>query len=302
MTALAENTKPQATAFSTTDLWMIFLGVTWGINFVLLKAAVSEMRPLGFAGLRFALATLMMLALWRAREGGTPIARRDWPKIALLGIVGNTFYQLFFITAIKLSTASNTSLIVATSPIWVALCGRIFRLDRASRKVWLGILLSFAGLYLIIGSGGDVRLGSQSLLGDLLALGGAMSWALYTLFARPVLARYSSLTFTTWSMVAGAPIVLIAGIPDLLQTNLLAVSTSTWLILVFSATFALSIGYIIWNAGVHHLGQARTANYVNLSPVVALAVGAVFLAEPIPLLKLIGAAVVLAGITLARRG
>ncbi|TMC47454.1 MAG: DMT family transporter, partial [Chloroflexi bacterium] len=144
-------------------------------------------------------ATLHASGLWRVFEGSERIARRDWPAVIALGIIGNTGYQFFFISAIKYSSASNTSLIVATAPIWVALFGGLLKLERLSVRSWLGILLSFAGLYLIINnsfSANTLTLGSQTLFGDLLMLGGALSWALYTLLSKPLLARYSSLTYT----------------------------------------------------------------------------------------------------------
>ena len=88
-----------------------------------------------------ALGTLVMLALWRVFEGSERITRRDWPAVIALGIIGNTGYQFFFISAIKYSSASNTSLIVATAPIWVALFGGLLKLERLSVRSWLGILL-----------------------------------------------------------------------------------------------------------------------------------------------------------------
>jgi drug/metabolite transporter (DMT)-like permease len=303
-TSTTLQTKTQTSAsFASIDFWMIFLVTIWGANFVLIKSALTGMNALVFGGLRFTLAAFIMLGLWRALEGHVRIARADILKIVLLGIVGNTVYQLCFVTAIKLSTASNTSLIVATSPIWVALLGTGFRLDQPTKKMWLGIFLSIAGLYLIISSSGSgFSLSDQTLMGDLLMLCGAIAWGLYTLLARPVLKKYSSLTFTTWSMVAGGPLVLLAGVPDLLNTNLAAVSWTVWAILIFSAVFALSIGYIIWNMGVHRLGQSRAANYVNVSPIISMLMAAVFLGEPLTVIKVVGAAVVLVGLTLTRRG
>ncbi|MEP7200572.1 MAG: DMT family transporter [Chloroflexota bacterium] len=301
-TSTTVQPKLQAVTFSSIDLWVLFLVTVWGVNFVLIKSALNEFSALGFNALRFGVGTLLMLVLWRIFEGHVRIARGDWPKIALLGIVGNTLYQLPFILAIKLSTASNTSLIVATGPIWIALLSALLKLDRLTWRSWLGIALSFVGLYVIITANGNVVLGSQTLFGDLLMLGGAIAWAIYTVLARPLLRKYSSTTFTTWTMAVGAPAVFLAGVPDLLQTNFLAISSPTWLILLFSATFAISIGYIIWNAGVHRLGQARTATYANLTPIIALTIGAVLLAEPVSLAKLIGAGVVLVGVTITRRG
>ena len=295
--------KAQGLSFSTTDLWVLFLVTVWGVNFVAIKGAVGEMSALAFNALRFGLGTLLMIALWRAFEGGARIERRDWLGIALLGIVGNTIYQLTFIVAIKLSTASNTSLIVATSPIWTAILAALLRLDRLSWRSWAGIILSFGGLYFVITAGGEgFSLGSQTLAGDLLMLVGAAAWAVYTVLARPYLRKYSPTTFTAWTMAGGAPMVFLAGVPDLLRMDFAALSAGTWLILVFSALFAISFGYIIWNTGVKRLGQARTATYNNLPPIIALAIGTLLLGEPVTPQKLIGAAVVLVGVTITRRG
>ncbi len=307
---MAELSQTQAqtgsrASFSLIDLQMLALVTIWGVNFVALKFAVSDMGALGFGALRFALGTLVMLGLWRAFEPGARIARSDVLGVIALGIVGNTFYQFFFISAIKHSTASNTSLIVATSPIWVALFGWLLRLDRLSWRSWLGILLSFAGLYLIINNSftsNTLTLGSQTLFGDLLMLCGAVSWALYTLLSKPLLARYSSLTYTTWSMAAGAPAIILLGVPDLLETNIAAVAPIVWIIMLFSALFAISIGYIIWNNGVHMLGQSRTAVYSNVIPVAAFVLSVLFLGEPLTAAKVAGAAVVLGGVTITRRG
>ncbi|MCA1553201.1 MAG: EamA family transporter, partial [Chloroflexi bacterium] len=177
--------------------------------------------------------------------------------------------------------------------------------DRLSWKSWAGILLSFAGLYLIINNSftsNTLSLGSQTIVGDLLMLGGAISWALYTLLSKPLLTEYSSLTYTTWSMAAGAPLILLLGVPDLLTTNFAAVQPLVWIILFFSALFAISIGYLIWNNGVHHLGQSRTAVYSNIIPVVAFILSVFLLGETVTLAKLVGAVVVLIGVTITRKG
>jgi drug/metabolite transporter (DMT)-like permease len=298
----AVKPKPPLTTFSSIDLWVLFLVTVWGVNFVVIKSALGEMSALGFNALRFGLGTIIMLVLWRAFEGNARIARRDWLSFALLGIVGNTIYQLTFILAIKFSTASNTALIVATGPIWIALLSALLRLDRLTRRSWAGIVLSFLGLYFIITSGGAIELGSQTLFGDLLMLGGAIAWAVYTVLARPLLRKYSSTTFTTWTMAIGLPAIFLAGVPDLLHTDFAAISLATWLVLLFSATLAISIGYVIWNSGVNRLGQARTATYANLTPVIALSIGAVLLGEPVSLTKIVGAGIVLLGVAITRRG
>src|SRR5438132_942151 len=205
----------------------------------------------------------------------------------------------------KAQTATGSSF--SAVDLWMLLLVSIWGANLVALKFAVSNMgaLSFAGLYLIICnsfSANTLTVGSQTLFGDLLMLGGALSWALYTLLSKPLLARYSSLTYTTLSMAAGAPLILLLGVPDLLQTNFAAVAPSVWVIMFFSAMLAISIGYVIWNNGVHVLGQSRTAVYSNVIPVVAFALSVLLLGEPVTAAKVVGAAVVLVGVTITRRG
>ena len=301
-THTATQTRKPAMIFSSMDFWMIALVIVWGLNFVLIKQALSELSALVFMALRFGLGTLLMLVIWYRAEPQTRIVRADWAPLLALSLIGHTLYQALFVSAIKFSTVGNTSLILATAPIWVALFSALRKIDPFSKRAWCGVWLSFAGLTLIIRANGPIAFGSGTLLGDLLMLGAAICWGAYAVLAKPFLQKYSATTFTTWTMVAGGVPLFFIGLPDLLQLNLGAIHASTWLTLLYSASLAIAIGYIIWNAGIARLGQARTAVYSNLVPIVALVIGVIFLGEDLTWLKLSGAAIVLTGLSVARRG
>ena len=163
---------------SSTDLMMLLMVLIWGVNYSVIKVALQTLPPFTFNFLRFTLATLLMVVLLRPRGETLWVARRDIPAMLLLGLTGQGVYQLFFISGLARSTATNTALILAAMPIFATIGAYITGVERASRLVWAGILLSFIGiLVLILGSGEGISLGGRTMVGDLMVLAAAMLWA-----------------------------------------------------------------------------------------------------------------------------
>jgi drug/metabolite transporter (DMT)-like permease len=300
---------PRARAWSSTDLLMLAVVTIWGINFTLIKIALRDFSPMAFNGLRFGLATaIIMVILWaQARRSGDRdllyVPRRDWLPVILLGLFGHTLYQVIFINGLSHTTPANSSLLMATSPIWVGIIGWLLRIERVNRLMWLGILLSFAGIIvLVMGGEAGISLDPAHLLGDGLILACALAWAIYTTASKPLLTRYSPLKLTAWSMLAGAIPLTLLSIPALAQQDWTVVSPAAWGGLVFSTLMALVAGYLIWYTSVQRVGNARTAVYSNLTPVIAIVFAWLTIGSALAPLQLLGGAIVLVGLVVTRRG
>lgn len=295
--------------WSRNDLLMLTAVLIWGINFTAVKFALREFSPMAFNGVRFSLATVAMSIIllreaWSARDPGLlQLPRRDWLRVGLLGLLGNTLYQLLFINGINFTTPANSSLLMASAPIWVAVVGYLMRIERISWLMWVGILLSFAGMVVLItGSSGRLSVGGSTLVGDLMLLGCAILWAIYTTLSKPFLGRYSPLKLTTWTMITGTvPLALIC-LPAILRQDWRAVSWLGWGALLFSALFAVVVGYLVWYTSVQRVGNARTVIYSNLTPVFAIVFAWFTLGSTLTWLQALGAVIVLAGLILSRRG
>ena len=120
---LAPAGRPATSAgsFTWVDAAMLLVLLIWGVNFAIIKVALREIDPLAFAALRFGLATAMMVGLALAFERSLRIQRGDFWKLLGLGLLGNGIYQILFMSGIARTTAGNTSLILATAPIFVAI-------------------------------------------------------------------------------------------------------------------------------------------------------------------------------------
>jgi drug/metabolite transporter (DMT)-like permease len=229
-----------------------------------------------------------------------PLTTRDWLALAGLGVVGHFGYQFFFIGGLALTSVANSSLMLAATPVVIALVSAAIGQERVSPLHWLGAALSVLGIYIVIGQG--MTLGSGTLRGDLYMFVAVCCWAIYTLGAGPLMRRHSPVGVTGLSMAIGTLIYVPVMLPRLLAVDWAAVGLWTWAALVYSALFALCVAYTIWYVAVREIGSARTSVYSNLIPLVAMMTAVVFLAEPLSAGKLAGAAAVLVGVALTRVG
>jgi len=302
-TTVAAVSHAQAKArFSRVDLMLGAMSFIWGINFTAVKSALTDFSPLSFNAIRFGSASLILLGLLWLSERSFGLPKKDVARFVVLALIGNTAYQLFFINGIALTSASNSSLILATTPIFIILFGAVLGVEKITSRIVQGVILSFLGVVMIIlGSGRSLALTDQSLIGDLLIIANPICWSIYTVLSKPMLKEYSPLKLTTVTMAIGTvPLVLVA-VPSLNAQNWSAVSVNAWLSLGFSAVFAIAIGYVLWYTGVSRIGSSRTALYDNLVTVFAVASAWIFLSESMTAFQIFGAVLVFASLYVARR-
>jgi drug/metabolite transporter (DMT)-like permease len=293
--------NPSRTAWSRHDALLLLMAVIWGANFSIVKAAIEEIRPLAFNGLRLLLAsTLFLVALGIARPGRglRRIPARDWLAIGALGLIGHFVYQLCFISGLSRTTAGNSSLILGCSPVAVALLTSAAGHERVGARGWVAIALSVVGVYVLVGRAPSVA--AESFAGDLLTIAAVLCWSVYTVGSRTLLGRYTPLQLTGLSMAIGTVPYLAVASPEILSLRWETVGAASWAALVFSAAFALFVSYLIWYSAVKRIGNIRTSVYSNTIPLVALLVAAVWLGERLTLEGIAGAAAILAGVAITR--
>jgi len=290
-------------AFGLSDVLMLFAVVMWGINFSFIKIALRELSPGGFNGLRLLLTAVIFIALLGISGEGFRLEKGDAWKLLLIGVAGNTLYQVFFIRGVSLTSASNTSLILSMSPIFVALLSALFGIERIHWAAWMGILISFSGLYLIItGLNGGLHFSAESLQGDLSVFFATILWALYTVLSKPFLEKLSPLKFSALTVSFGVLFYLPLTVRDVLSIAWSQVSLKAWLFLVLSSLFGFVFGYIFWYYSVKKVGNAKTAIYSSLTPIFTAVFAVFLLGDGISPIQVLGAAVILAGVYLTRTG
>ena len=280
------------------DAAMLFVCLIWGANFTVTKLAFAHLSPLAFTAVRFVAGSLLLLLVARVVEGPAafPRGRLLW-RLVWLGVVGNTLYQLGYVLGLAHSTATNTSLIISSSPAVVAILAAALGLEETTRRTRAGIALGIAGMVVIVltRAGGHL----QAAPGDLFTVGALLAWSIYTVGLRGV-TGVSSLRLTAWTTCFGTPALLLAGLPELHRVRWSAVGWGAWGALAYAVVLSLIIGYLIWNRSVRAVGPTRTAIYMCVTPLVALFVAWAALGERPTWLHAAGAGLIVAGVVLTR--
>ena len=301
------------------DALLLLMAIIWGTNYSIVKFAFQEVDPQAFNAARMVIASTAFLAIigvLRFRHSSSPavapgpggvesifrtparVTARDALELAGLGLVGHFLYQYFFIGGLALTTVANSSLMLATTPVVIALISAPLGYERVGARHWAGAALSLLGIYIVVGRGVD--LGGQGLKGDLMMVAAVICWAVYTLGSRRLISRHSPVGVTGMSMAAGTLVYVPVMWPHVQAVAWDGISWRTWVSIVYSSIFALGVAYTIWYAAVRQIGSARTSVYSNVIPIVAMATAVIFLGEPLRLSNLLGATAVLVGVALTR--
>jgi drug/metabolite transporter (DMT)-like permease len=279
-------------------LLLLLMVVIWGANYSLIKVILRELPPPVFNALRLSIASGVFVVVL-ALTARTRPTRREWLQLAGLGFYGQFLYQLFFLNGMSRTSVANASLIIGLVPMVVALTNAALGLEKLSRAYWAGTAVSLVGMYFVVGL--DAGVARASLIGDALTFGAVLAWSAYTVAAKPLLARHSSLIVSGWSIVLGTLFYVPYALPDVLAIDWRQVGAGAWIGTTISALLSINLSYILWNMAVHRLGSSRTAIYSNLIPVAAVGTAAVWLGEPVDRWKAVGAALIIAGLLVATR-
>ncbi len=283
------------------NLRLLFVALVWGINFSVIKFAIADFHPLGFTVVRFALAALFLIAVMLVNHEPFAIERRDSFAIIRLGFLGITLYSILFMYGLKLTTAANSALLISLSPLFGALFSAASGKERLTVRIVAGLALATAGVVLIIRSHhGELSFSSSEVAGDLLTLCATITWALYTITAKPLLEKYSAVKVTAYNMAAGSFLLLPVSMNGLINQPWSSISLLSWAAMAFASFIAAGVAYVFWYQGVKEIGVTRTMVYHYLMPFAAVLFAAFALGERITLLQCIGGAGILSGVYLVQ--
>lgn len=266
--------------------------VLWGANFNLSQPALAELHPLVAAAGRFAVAALVMLALAAFRRERVPLLRhaRAYLPLGLVGIAG---FNVFFFYGLQGTSPVNGALIQATNPLVTALLAALFLGERPGRRQMLAFPVALAGVgVVLLGGGASLTLAP----GDSLVMAANLCWAAYNVMVRRMMPPVSGVANTTALMVVGAAFLCaFAWVADAPVAMPGPAATGAVLTMGICGTV---LSYLFYNAALARLGAGKTALFLNLVPIVAMAIAALTGAPPTAL-QLAGGLVTIGAVTVA---
>jgi drug/metabolite transporter (DMT)-like permease len=283
-----------------TDALLLLMATIWGINFSVLKYGTQFIAPLAFNGTRIPIAAAAQLGIAGAMRL-EPVPRRVMWRLIALGVLGNGVYQILFILGIVRSRVATAALIVAATPAFIAILGRLLGTEKLTTRQWGGIALQIVGCSTVVMGSARGATGSDSLAGGMLLLGAALSWAIYSVSLRRIATQVHTLQLGGYTMLGGALITCVVAAPAMIATPWATLPFGAYAAVFYSAILAMVFAYMFWYRGLRILGPTRTAVYSNLQPIIA-AIVAYFAFREVPTApQLVGAICVISGLLLTRR-
>jgi len=282
---------------------LFLTSVFWGGTFVAARVVTRHVGPFSGSFLRFAVASLFLVALLYLKEGEFPrLKRHQVLPAVLLGMTGVFAYNVFFFLGLKTIDAGRASLIVASNPVFIALLASSFFRERLDAGKGLGIALCLAGAAIVISRGDPLSLLRGDVgRGELYILGCVASWVAYSLIAKVILKDVSPLAAVTYSCLIGGAALLPPALCENIAGLIGGYSLRDWIGLFYLGFFGTVLGFFWYYEGIQRIGPSRAAVFINFVPVSGVFFGWLLLGEAINLSLLTGASLVLGGVYLTNR-
>lgn len=295
---MSNNSQPKPSLWVYIAAFLIV--VVWGCTFVQTKVLINAgLRPDEIFTLRFVIAYLLILPFsWRRLFLANV---KDELIALLLGLTGGSLYFIVENYALAYGYCSNVSLIVCLTPLVTALIvGWRYPAERLGKAGMVGSVVALGGMALVVFNGNFVL--KISPLGDVLALGACICWALYSLLIKHLGARYDNMLITRkvfgYGLLTIIPLLLWRGINyDIVIYG----GAAVWGNILFLGVVASMLCFLGWNWCLARLGTVRATNFLYLNPVIAIVSSALVLGERVTWIAVLGAVCILAGLVYVDR-
>jgi drug/metabolite transporter (DMT)-like permease len=281
---------------------LLFIAVfSWGINTVLAKGMILNIKPMALSFYRWLTALLFILPFgYKSLIEAKSTIKDNYIKLLILAVFSVAAYNSILYFSAKYTTATNMSFVTATSPAVTFIFSWLVLGEKAGFRKIAGMVVSLMGLMIIIFQGK-----AESLMalvvnkGDFLVLISVICWAFYSVLLKRLKIKMNPIAFLTILILFGLPCILPFYLWELKLYGGFGVNAQNLATLLFIGIFPSIISFICWNKGVEIAGPNIASMFMYLIPVVASFVAWIFLNESIQLYHVVGGITTFTGLYLA---
>lgn len=278
----------------------IFLSLAaaiWGGVYVVSKVVLDVIPPFTLLEIRFAIALLVLGSIVVIRKRYVP--KEDLPSMMGIGFVGVTLSIGAQFLGTKFSTAHMGALITSASPAFIALFAVWLLREKLQIFQLFGISLATIGVIVVVGAP-DHSAPDTSMMGNLILLVAAVTWALYTVLSKRATAIYSSLVVTAYAALFGLIFTFPVMLWELSTTTIdWSFGWEIWAGVLYLGIISTAGAFYLWNKGFELMSAGSAAGFFFVQPVVGAFFGWLLLGEHLTLGFVLGAGLILAGVALS---
>jgi drug/metabolite transporter (DMT)-like permease len=281
---------------------LAFLAVTslgWGFNWPITKYLLSELPPLTLRGTTGVVGASLLATLAILRGQNLRVPRELWPRLVLAAFLNVGCWMVLMGFALLWLPASETALIAYTMPVWASMLAWPILGERPNLLRVISLVMAFAGISAIMGGNGFAA-SLEKLPGIIMALGGAVGFAVGTVLAKKLPLHLPPLVAAAWQIGIGCLPVAIVGLL-IEKAHVAAISDLGWMLMVYSTVVQFCTAYVCWFAALARLPASVAAIGTMTVPVIGVVASAVALHEPLGFGQIAALGFTLVGVALATR-
>ena len=278
--------------------------LVWGSTYLAIKYAIETFPPFLMAGGRFVVAGAILYTWARFSSDYEKPKREHWRTSLVVGtflLLGGNGAVVF---AQHYISSSLAALLVATEPFFIVLLTWLWlKGGRPTPRVIIGLAVGFVGVWLLIAgqkSTGSSTSGSEQLLGTFAIIGGALAWAIGSIYGLRAPVPKSSILTAGMQMLAGGFVLLLVSLitGEWRSFEIAQVSANSWLAVVYLIIFGSLIGFTAYSWLLKNAQPAMVSTYAYVNPMVAVLLGWLVAGETMTGQMLVGAGVVVGSVVL----
>lgn len=298
---------PSRIALGTSIALVILI---WAVNFIAAKIGLRSLPAATLASFRVVLAGAGMVPCYlfcsrlpafaeAAEARRHKLTLHNLWTFLYMGFFGVTINQICFTVGLRYTSVSHASVIVGMGPIYTLIFAVLFKLEAATWRKAIGMVIAFAGIAAMASENG-ISTHSPSLLGDGITMTGSIGFAMYMVLGKRLGGRYDPLTMTAFSHYAGALMVLPVAIYRAFALGSVehwrAVAWTGWAALFYMVIFSSAVAYLFYFWLLRYLEASQLSAFTYLLPVVATVLGILWLGEKGSWGQVLGGALALSGV------
>lgn len=285
-----------------TPAGLMFLAITsvgWGFNWPVTKYLLGELPPLILRGTTGVVGASLLALLALLSGQSLRVPRAQWPRLVLAAILNVACWMVLMGLALLWLPASEAALIAYTMPVWASMLAWPILGERPNLLRVISLAMAFAGLAAIMGGNGFAA-SMAKLPGIIMALGGAIGFAVGTVLAKKLPLQLPPLTAAAWQIGIGCLPIAVIGLA-IEKADAAAITQLGWILLVYSTVIQFCVAYVSWFAALARLPASVAAIGTMAVPVIGVVASAMALHEPLGAGQIAALFFTLAGVALATR-
>jgi drug/metabolite transporter (DMT)-like permease len=279
---------------------LVFLAITsigWGFNWPITKYLLSQLPPLTLRGTTGVVGASLLALLAVSRGQNLRVPRELWPRLVLAAFLNVGCWMVLMGFALLWLPASEAALIAYTMPVWASILAWPILGERPNLLRVISLVMAFAGISAILGGNGFAASVSK-LPGMILALGGAIGFAVGAVLAKKLPISLPPVPAAAWQIGIGCLPVALAGLL-IENASVAGFSDYDWLLLSYSTVVQFCVAYVCWFAALARLPASVAAIGTMAVPVIGVVASALALHEPLGIGQIAALLFTLAGVALA---